>query len=226
MLPEFPGSKDYKFVPVPLGRLAYGDYYIEVVGPRAKINVIPGGMFEAGPLVGYDGGRDDDVKNRRIKLLPKVDSAIEFGGFAKLNLKQVLIHNDQLSFGVEFAKASEGHEGYTASLQTSYGIQTARPFFMSVDAKATFADKNYSNAYFGIGPVGAAATGLPVYTASAGITKAEIGLNARYLFSPNWGINARVGYARLLGDAAKSPIVKREGSENQFNAVAGVLYRF
>ncbi|PTM42771.1 MipA/OmpV family protein [Bosea sp. 124] len=226
MMPEFPGSKDYKFMPIGIGRLAYHDYYIEVVGPRAKINVIPGGMFEAGPLVGYDGGRDSDVKNRRVKLLPEVDSSVEFGGFAKVNFKQVMMPTDTLSFGVEFAKASEGHEGYTASLKTSYGIQIAKPFFVSVDAEIEFADKKYSNAYFGVTPVGAAASGLPTYTASAGLTKAEIGLNARYLFSPNWGITGRVAYGRLLGDAAKSPIVKQEGSANQFSTVVGVLYRF
>lgn len=226
MMPEFQGSKDYKFMPIGIGRLAYQDYYIEVVGPRARINLIPGGMFEAGPLVGYDGGRDRDVKNRRVKLLPEVDSTMEFGGFARVNFKQVLMQTDTLSFGVEFAKAAEGHEGYTASLQTSYGIQIARPFFMSVDAKMTFADKDYSNAYFGVTAAGAAASGLPVYAASAGLTKAEIGLSARYLFSPNWGLNGRVSYGRLLGDAAKSPIVKQEGSANQFNATLGVLYRF
>jgi outer membrane scaffolding protein for murein synthesis (MipA/OmpV family) len=97
---------------------------------------------------------------------------------------------------------------------------------MSVDAKMTYADKDYSKAYFGVTAAGAAASGLPVYTASAGLTKAEIGLSARYLFSPNWGLNGRVAYGRLLGDAAKSPIVKQEGSANQFNATLGVLYRF
>lgn len=226
MMPEFPGSKDYEYMPFALGRLAYEDYYIEVVGPSAKLNLIPGGVVQAGPLVGYDGGRDNGVKNRRVKLLPEVDSSIEFGGFAKLNFKQVLTQIDTLSFGVEFAKASEGHEGYTVNLQTSYGLQFSRAFHMSVDAELQFGDKNYSNAYFGVTPVGAAASGLPTYTASAGVTKAEIGLNARYMFTPNWGISGRAAYGRMLGDAAKSPIVKREGSENQFTGALAVLYRF
>lgn len=226
MTPEFPGSSDYKFMPLALGRLAYQDYYIEVAGPRAKINVIPGGLIEAGPLIGYDSGRDRDISNRRLRLLPKVDSTVEFGGFAKLNLKQMLLPNDRLSFGVEFAKASEGHEGYTVNLQTSYGIQFTRAFFMSVDAEMQFADKEYSNAYFGVSAAGAAATGLSPYTASSGITMAEIGLTARYAFTPNWGLTGRVAYGRLLGDAAKSPIVKSEGSENQLTGSLAVLYRF
>lgn len=226
MMPEFPGSKHYKAMPFGMGRLAYRDYYIEVLGPRAKVNVIPGGLIEAGPLVGYDGGRDNSVKSRRLKLLPEVDSSVEFGGFAKLNLERLLLQNDKLSFGVEFAKASEGHEGYTVTLQTSYGIQFTRTFFMSLDAELQFADKKYSNAYFGVTAAGAAATGLPTYTASSGLSMAEIGLSARYAFTQNWGITGRVAYGRLLGDAAKSPIVKREGSENQFSGGLAVAYRF
>ena len=226
MMPEFPGSKHYKAMPFGMGRLAYRDYYIEVLGPRAKINLIPGGMIEAGALVGYDSGRDNSVKSRRLKLLPEVESSVEFGGFAKLNLERLLLQNDKLSFGVEFAKASEGHEGYTVNLQTSYGIQFSRSFFMSLDAEVQFADKKYSNAYFGVNAVGAAATGLPTYTASAGVTSAELGLTARYLFSPNWGLTGRVAYGRMLGDAAKSPIVKTEGDVNQFSGGLSVLYRF
>lgn len=226
MMPEFPGSKHYKAMPFGMGRLAYRDYYVEVLGPRARLNLIPGGVIEAGPLAGYDSGRDSSVRNRRLKLLPEVDGSVEFGGFAKLNLQRLLLQNDKLSFGVEFAKASEGHEGYTVNLQTSYGIQFSRSFFMSLDAELQFADKKYANAYFGVSAAGAVATGLPSYTASAGVTSAELGLTARYLFSPNWGITGRVAYGRLLGDAAKSPIVKTEGDVNQFSGGLAVLYRF
>lgn len=226
MMPDFPGSKDYKYMPFVMARLAYSGYYIEVVGPRAKINVIPGGMLEAGPLVSYDGGRDDSVENRRVKLLPKVKSTIEAGGFGKLNFKHVALQGDQLSFGVEFAKAFAGHKGYTISLQTAYGIQFNQSLFMSIDGKMSMSDKNYMNTYFGVDPVGAIATGLPAYTASAGFTKAEVGLNARYAFTPNWGITGRAAYGRLIGDAAKSPIVLQEGSKNQFSVGLGVLYRF
>lgn len=226
MMPEFPGSKDHAFLPFGLARLAYGDYYIEIAGPGAKINVIPGGVIEAGPLVGYDGGRDDGVKNRVVKLLPEVDSSIEFGGFAKVKLKQVVNQMDSLSFGVQFEKATEGHEGYKASLQVSYGLQLSRAFHMSLDGTVRFADKKYTNAYFGVTPAGAAASGLPAYNASSGIEKAGVALNARYMFSENWGVTGRVAYDRLLGDAAKSPIVKREGSENQLSGAVGVIYRF
>ncbi len=226
MKPDFPGSKDYQFLPFAMAKLSYEDYYVELVGPRAKVNVIPGGLFEAGPVIGYDGGRDSGVDNRRVRLLPKVDGSVEFGGFAAVNFKQVFRQTDTLSFAAEFTKASAGHEGYTIGLQTSYGLQVARPLFMSVDAGIEFADKKYLNAYFGVSQAGAAASGLSPFSASAGVSKAELGLNARYFLSKNWGVTGRVAYGRLLGDAAKSPIVKNEGSQDQFTGAIGAFYRF
>jgi outer membrane scaffolding protein for murein synthesis (MipA/OmpV family) len=42
----------------------------------------------------------------------------------------------------------------------------------------------------------------------------------------NWSVMGRVGYARLLGDVADSPIVDREGSANAYEAGVFVGYRF
>ena len=47
-----------------------------------------------------------------------------------------------------------------------------------------------------------------------------------YALSDNWAITGQVGYARLLGDAADSPIVDDEGSANAFSAGIFVGYRF
>lgn len=226
MMPEFEGSKHYKYLPFGSARIAYERYYLDFTGMGAKVNLINSAIFEAGPMIGYNMGRDNDMDNRRLRLLPKVKGSVEFGGFAKVNFKQVMLQNDTLSFGAEFAMASEGHKGYRVSLQTSYGIQVTKPLFVAIDGKMTFADKKYMNAFFGITPAGAVATGLPAVTASAGVSRADIGLSARYALTQNWGVTARVGYGRLLGDAAKSPIVRREGTTNQFMGMTGVTYRF
>lgn len=225
MMPDFPGSKDYQYLPLVMAKLAYRDYYVEAMGPRAKINLVPGGRVEAGPLVAYDGGRDHDVDNRRVGRLPEVKSTVELGGFAQLNFARLLMDSDSLSVGADFAKATESHEGYTVNLQTSYGIMML-PFMVSFDLEAQYADKDYANAYFGVSSVGAARTGLPEYDASAGATKLEGAVKIQLGFSPNWGITSRFAYGRLIGDATDSPIVKQEGSASQFSAGIGVMYRF
>ena len=89
-----------------------------------------------------------------------------------------------------------------------------------------FFDKNYSNAYFGIDAASAAITGLAPYRASGGIGEVGAGVSARYMFTKNWGLTAQASYTRLLGDAAKSPIVKQQGSANQFAGGLGVVYSF
>ena len=44
-----------------------------------------------------------------------------------------------------------------------------------------------------------------------------------YDFDQRWSLLVGVGYKRLIGDAADSPIVE---SEDQFSATFGLTYRF
>ena len=45
-------------------------------------------------------------------------------------------------------------------------------------------------------------------------------------FAEHWGLLVRARYARLLGNAADSPIVKDGGSADQFFIGAGIFYRY
>lgn len=42
----------------------------------------------------------------------------------------------------------------------------------------------------------------------------------------NWGFMGLATYKRLVGDAADSPVVEDEGSENQFSGGVLVFYKF
>ena len=42
----------------------------------------------------------------------------------------------------------------------------------------------------------------------------------------NWGLQGYVGYDRLVGDAADSPIVRAFGSRDQFSGGAGLFFEF
>ena len=45
-------------------------------------------------------------------------------------------------------------------------------------------------------------------------------------FGPRWGLFGYARAERLIGDAAKSPLVRTYGSRNQLSAGAGVSYAF
>ena len=78
-----------------------------------------------------------------------------------------------------------------------------------------------------IASIKAAINGLvPAYRPSGGLNSVGVASSLSYDWSPEWSTTVSVSYARLVGDAADSPIVKRFGSENQFTFGASVSYSF
>ena len=47
-----------------------------------------------------------------------------------------------------------------------------------------------------------------------------------YQLGPRWGVFGYARYERLVGDAAKSPVVREFGSRNQMSAGIGLNYTF
>jgi outer membrane protein len=47
-----------------------------------------------------------------------------------------------------------------------------------------------------------------------------------YQFNPRFGLFGYARYERLVGDAARSPIVRQYGSRNQMSAGLGLSYTF
>jgi outer membrane scaffolding protein for murein synthesis (MipA/OmpV family) len=89
-----------------------------------------------------------------------------------------------------------------------------------------WADKNYTQTYFGVTPTGAAASGLPVYTAKSGLENIELSSGLFYRASERWSMIGFFNYQRLLDSAADSPIVRQVGSANQFRLGFAILRTF
>ncbi len=79
--------------------------------------------------------------------------------------------------------------------------------------------------------VGAAASGLPVYSARGGWKSAGASLVTFYdldgnLANGGFALVGGLSYSRMLGNIARSPIVAQRGSRNQFMMGGGVAYTF
>ena len=76
---------------------------------------------------------------------------------------------------------------------------------------ATWADGDYMESYFGVSPAQSSASGHSRYKPKAGLKSVDLEAGVIYPFAGNWAVNAQVGYSRLSGDAADSPIVRDAG---------------
>ena len=86
--------------------------------------------------------------------------------------------------------------------------------------------RRFQRAYFGVDSDAALASGLPAYRPNGGIYALAATSGLSYQFDPRFGMFGYARYERLVGDAAKSPIIRELGSRNQFSGGLGLSYTF
>lgn len=222
--PDYEGSDDYTVKPVPMINISYRDR-VFLEGPSLGANLLnlsgprPGDRLQAGPLLRYQMGRDQG-DNDALRGLGDVDGSFEVGGFVNYGI-------GPFSAGLTAMQdVGDGHEGLTVELKGGYQHSFDESWSLRAEVSATWADDRYTQSYFGIDAAQSARSGYRQYNAEAGFKDVGLSLGLDYALSDSWAITGQVGYARLLGDAADSPIVDGEGSANAFTAGILVGYRF
>ncbi|WGF90418.1 MipA/OmpV family protein [Marinivivus vitaminiproducens] len=217
--PEFEGSEDYEIIPIPALRAERGPYYVSLDAYTLRANLVPSEVFNAGPIVNYRPKRGS-ADNNAVDDLENVDPAVEVGAFGSMFLNGFIL-NGSVSHDV-----ANGHDGLLATAGTGFGFPVGEDIGVSAVISTTYASGNYMSTYFGIDNDNAARSGLDEYDADGGFKDVGLTLTARYTFSPSLAVTGSTSFTRLIGDAADSPIVDDEGSENQFTGAVTLVYMF
>lgn len=222
--PDYEGSDDYTIDPVPMLSITYRDI-VFLRGATLGANALtikgpgPNDRLRIGPLVRYRGGRDQD-DNDALRGLGNVDTSVEVGGFVRYSVAR-------WSLGLTAAQdVAGGHEGMLVEASGGYAMPLAKDLHANFGVSTTWASDDYMRSFFGISAAQAARSGRAQYDAGAGIKDVGLSLGIEYDLTEHWGIGGSLGYKRLLGDAADSPIVAQDGSSNQFSTGLLLKYRF
>ncbi len=218
--PDYEGSEDYQAVPLPYASVYWSNHMaVNLLGNKAKVNLIPSPIWKGGVIGEYIPERDD-VDNNRVDKLKDVDASIMLGGF----------------FGFEYNKWSasieamqdvaDGNDGAIIRLNGGYKIPINQTLNLSLGVFTTWADEDYMEAYFSIDGADAARSGLHTFDADEGFKDVGLNLLASYKPWEHWGFMGLASYKRLLDDAEDSPVVDDEGDANQLSAGVLVFYRF
>jgi MipA family protein len=220
--PTFEGSDEYEAVGFPYIFPTFsggGPGFFSRFDARGlddiRFKLIERDGFVAGPLAGYNLGRDEDDDDR-LEGLGDVDGGVVAGGFVGYKLGPVL-------FDASFHNTFGDDGGYLIR----FGAEVERPLrdrvMLTARIGATYADDDYMQNYFGVSGEQSADSGFREFDAEAGFKDvfAEIGLKAQ--LDAHWDVRGSVRYSRLVGDAADSPIVE---TEDQFTGLVGVSYKF
>jgi outer membrane protein len=217
--PEFIGAKDRKIGPLFDIDIARGDknFRFEAPDDSFAIRLVAGDNFAIGPAANLEGSRkDSDVG----LPLGKVKTSLEAGAFAEY------FPAPSLRLRGELMKGVTGHKGLIGSIGADKIWRDGDRYVVSVGPRLLISDARYQRAYFGVSPAAALASGLPAYRPSGGVHALGAASGVSYQFNPKWGMFGYARYVRLVGDAAKSPIVREVGSRNQISAGIGLNYTF
>jgi len=218
--PKFLGSEDYRIAALPSIDIAKGDAEFDYGAPDDGLSIplIKTGRFSLGPSANLANGRKD--KDVGVPL-GRVKSTIELGGFAQVELV------DDVRLRGELRKGLNGHDGLVGSVGVDKIWRDGDKWLLSLGPRALWSDSKYQRAYFGVSPAAALATGLPAYRPGSGVHALALQGGALTQFGNGpFGLFGIARYERLVGDAAKSPVVRQLGSRNQFTAGLGLSYTF
>jgi outer membrane scaffolding protein for murein synthesis (MipA/OmpV family) len=219
--PTYEGSDEYEAIGFPylFPQFSGGPGFFSRIDARGlddvRYTLIDTGGFVAGPLAGYNLGRDEDDGDL-LDGMGDVDGGVVLGGFVGYGWQWLMFD------------ASYHHTlGDDGGFQVRFGIEAERPISERVTLTGrigtTYADGEYMQNYFGVSAAQAIASGNPFFDADAGFKDVHVKVGVKADLDERWSMRASVGYSHLLGDAADSSIVE---TDDQFTGLFGLSYRF
>jgi len=164
--------------------------------------------FRFGGGLTVDGGRKDhstggifESGDDRLKGLGTIRASPGFRAFASTRLSL---------FNFEISAVKSLNHGVTGTLGLSSALPLGKKLFLMPHVRATWADGQYMQTYFGVTPAQASASIFPRFNAGSGFKDVRAGANLIWRINNHWFIGTDVGVTRLLGDAALSPISIRD----------------
>jgi outer membrane protein len=219
--PDFEGSNRSMLSPVPIFAITRAGSAEQFHSPfdGASIALLDFGDLRAGPAAKFKAARNaNDFPE--LAGFGNVNAAIELGGFVEY------FPVDWLRTRVETRQGFGGHNGVVADFSADVIVPVLQQLTFSAGPRFTYESTGVTAPYFSITAAQAMATGLSAFNARGGAHSVGAGAQVSYRFNPQWEVHSYVEYERLLGDAARSPLVVVRGSPNQTTVGVGASYSF
>lgn len=221
VLPSFEGSDRYVLRPFPIIDVRRAGTPRRFSSPRDGISVaiVNVGQFRFGPTgkVALPRRESDDAA---LRALGDVGWTFEIGAFGEYWLWPWLRTRAEVRQGIG------GHRGLVFEITADGVMPVTETLTLSAGPRLTLATSAALSPYFGVDVVQSAASGLPVYQPAGGVRAVGVGAQVRQQWTAEWASNLFIEYDRLVGDAAGSPILSRNGSAHQVTIGLGVSYTF
>lgn len=237
LLPSYEGSEAHHIVPAfgiagrvhgigisprPLG------FALNLLPPSGKRRI----GFSLGPVVSYRGSRTVEVLDPGPVRVGSAKGYLELGIHTGVSLNHVLSRYDTISLGADVRWDASGGTGSTVIAPGfNYLTPISRAQVFGLSASASIINQNYATRTYSAHPIGPAMGNPTSGNPDDGLR--SIGVRAFTAYDldgnlRNGGLSVvfGIGYSRLLGAAAQSPLVKNNGTHDQILFATGLAYVF
>lgn len=219
LVPLYPGADGHSLRPLVDVSLSRGARPFDFEAPDESFgpSLIKHGGLEIGPALNLEASRKaEDVG----AALDKVPFTFEAGAFVQYAF------SPKFRIRTELRKGLGGHDGWTGQAGADFVARDGDDWLFSVGPRVTVSDGRYHRAYFGVTAPEAVRTGLAAYRPGGGIQ--AVGATAGFLkqLTKRFGLYSYAKYDRLVGDSAKSPVVRVHGSRDQLSGGLALTYTF
>ena len=219
--PLFEGSDEVTFGGRPIISIRRpGDReWLSLPTDHGGMTLVSTDTFRAGPSFNVIQKRKESDSDA-LRGLGDVDWAVELGAYAEYWPAQFARTR------VEVRRGFNGHEGFVADFSVDFVFRPLPAWTLTLGPRLSVADDEYMRTYFSVTPAQAVTSGLQGFAAQGGLKSTGALASVTYQWTPQLASMGFVEYARLLADAADSPIVKQRGTPDQVTAGIGVKYSF
>lgn len=176
--------------------------------------------FSFGPVASWKEGRYS-ASNVRLFGMRDVPWTVEAGGFAEF--WPVL---DRLRTRAEMRQGFHGHHGLVVDLSADW-VERLGAFTLSGGPRLSLGNTAYLRRNFGVTFEESAANGLLApYRPSGGAKNVGFATALQYSWTSDWSTTLFARYDRMIGEAARSPLVRTIGQRDQVTVGVGANYSF
>lgn len=211
--PRYQGSDRYRLVAVPVIELRYGHFF---ANPRKGVGyqfVKTHRLTVSAATTYVRGYREADTP----KGIGRLGSGV--GARVAVDYKR---HGVRLGLGATKV-LSGGVDGTLVDGSIAVPVPLSKRLVLMPTVSATWADRSYTDRYFGVTGAQSAASGLPVFHPGGGVKDVTASLAAIYRVNDRVSVIATGAVANIVGEARNSPIVRER---TQTSAVLSMTYRF
>lgn len=209
--PAHLGSVDSVTDVVPVIEASYGDRLNLSFDDGLSWAAVRKGPFSFGPVAEYRQSYNDNLPLGAFHM----PDTVELGAFAQARTPVGIVE-------ARLRRAVNGYKGWSGDLAFDTGGRIAPKTLLGAELRASWADSQFTQEYFGLKPYAAHRSGLPRFLDEDYLTVGGQVTGAREL-TPKIRMFVQLSADRIVGELGPTPLLR---TRDQLTALVGITYHW